>query len=71
MGTNPDPRAVGWRKSSYSNGGSCVEIADGFQCLAPVRDSKNPDGPALIFTTARWTPFVDALGRGELGRGEL
>ncbi|WP_405811961.1 DUF397 domain-containing protein [Streptomyces sp. NBC_01520] len=57
-----------WRKSSYSNadGGSCVEVADGLPGLIPIRDSKVPDGPALTFTTTPWTPFVDALRRGDL-----
>ncbi|WP_406391310.1 DUF397 domain-containing protein [Streptomyces sp. NBC_00887] len=60
-------RAV-WRKSSYSNGdgGNCVEVADGFPGLVPVRDSKSPAGPALAFTAAHWTPFVDALRNGTL-----
>lgn len=38
-----------WRKSSRSNSGSnCVELRE--DQLA-VRDSKNPDGPALVFTS--------------------
>ena len=48
------PRASalsGWRKSSYSGGdeGSCVEVLDNLPAVVPVRDSKNPDGPALVF----------------------
>ncbi|MEU9839391.1 DUF397 domain-containing protein [Actinomadura sp. NPDC048032] len=40
-----------WRKSSYSasNGGNCVELADAATGVA-VRDSKDPDGPVLLFT---------------------
>ncbi|WUW58778.1 DUF397 domain-containing protein [Streptomyces sp. NBC_01456] len=55
--------AARWRKSSYSNtnGGSCVEVADGFPGLVPVRDSKNPHGPALLVPAAAWTMFVDSL----------
>jgi hypothetical protein len=51
-----------WRKSSYSNGegGSCVEVADNFS-VVPVRDSKNPGGPALVFPAAGWTSFVAAV----------
>jgi hypothetical protein len=42
LGRNPD---VLWRKSSRSGGAeNCVELAYG---LGAVRDSKNPDGPAL------------------------
>ncbi|WP_326610751.1 DUF397 domain-containing protein [Streptomyces scopuliridis] len=49
-----------WRKSSYSgsNGGECIEVADGFAHEVPVRDSKNPTGPILITSNASWTAFV-------------
>lgn len=52
-----------WRKSSYSNGqgGNCVEIADGFPGIAPVRDSKDPAGPMLIFGAAAWAAFIDQM----------
>ncbi|MEV0635385.1 DUF397 domain-containing protein [Streptomyces sp. NPDC050619] len=52
-----------WFKSSYSNGsgGDCVEIADGLPGIVPVRDSKAPDGPALVLTAHAWAPFVAAL----------
>ncbi|MFD7968226.1 DUF397 domain-containing protein [Streptomyces clavifer] len=52
-----------WRKSSYSNqaGGDCVELADGFPGLVPVRDSKNALGPALAFPAGSWTSFIGAL----------
>ncbi|NBE54654.1 DUF397 domain-containing protein [Streptomyces sp. YC537] len=53
----------GWRKSSYSGGdqGSCVEVLDGVPTTVPVRDSKNPDGPALLIPKSSWTSFVTAL----------
>ncbi|MGW1793517.1 DUF397 domain-containing protein [Streptomyces tubercidicus] len=52
-----------WRKSSYSNtnGGSCVEIADNFPGLVPVRDSKDPQGPALVIPAEAWAAFVGGL----------
>ncbi|MFI1198993.1 DUF397 domain-containing protein [Streptomyces sp. NPDC020883] len=52
-----------WRKSSYSNGtgGNCVEVADGLPGIVPVRDSKHPQGPALVFSAAGWASFVSAL----------
>lgn len=56
-----------WRKSSYSNsnGGECIEIAEDFPGLVPVRDSKNPHGPALLIPATAWTTFVESLkGRG-------
>ncbi|MEV6808022.1 DUF397 domain-containing protein [Streptomyces sp. NPDC051132] len=57
------PGAALWRKSSYSNedGGNCVEVADNVPGLVPVRDSKVPEGPALILTASAWTPFITAL----------
>ena len=69
MSTNPDLASAAWRKSSYSNGdgGNCVEAAPGFITGAvPVRDSKDPKGPALVFPAAAWTAFVDAVKSGEL-----
>ncbi|MGW4894375.1 DUF397 domain-containing protein [Kitasatospora sp. NPDC004240] len=57
-----------WYKSSYSsNGGSCVELAPDFPGLAPVRDSKDPGGPALVFPAAAWSSFLDAVRAGEFG----
>lgn len=49
-----------WRKSSHSNsdGGNCVEVADGFAALVPVRDSKRPHGPALLVPAAAWRAFL-------------
>lgn len=63
MTNRTDLSAATWRKSSYSNGsgGSCVEVADGFPGVIPVRDSKIPTGPALIFPTAGWAAFVSTL----------
>jgi hypothetical protein len=52
-----------WRKSSYSGGtnGECVQVADGCTGTLPVRDSKDPNGPALTFTPAAWSTFLAAL----------
>ncbi|MGW4639281.1 DUF397 domain-containing protein [Sphaerisporangium sp. NPDC004334] len=56
-----------WRKSSYSsgNGGACVEVASLAGGLA-VRDSKNPTGPMLRFTSDEWHTFVRGLKNIEL-----
>ncbi|MEV0640211.1 DUF397 domain-containing protein [Streptomyces sp. NPDC050619] len=52
-----------WRKSTYSGGGGneCLEVADGHPALVPVRDSKNPHGPKLVFRADSWSAFVEAL----------
>ncbi|WP_369356181.1 DUF397 domain-containing protein [Streptomyces sp. cg2] len=54
------------RKSSYSNpdGGQCIEIADNHPALVPVRDSKDPHGPALVFPAGAWGAFVAAVKGG-------
>jgi Domain of unknown function (DUF397) len=53
-----------WRKSTYSGGnGSCVEIAD-LGTAAAVRDSKDRNGPKLIFAAADWRGFVDGVKAG-------
>ncbi|MFE4360116.1 DUF397 domain-containing protein [Kitasatospora sp. NPDC057518] len=56
-----------WRKSSYSggNGGDCIEVAPGFPGLVPVRDSKDPYGPALVFPSAAWKSFIAVIRSGD------
>lgn len=63
MSRTPDLGAVTWRKSSYSDGGdnNCVEVADGFPTVVPVRDSKTPHGPVLLLSVPAWSSFVTAL----------
>jgi hypothetical protein len=52
-----------WRKSTYSGGegGNCLEVADGHPHIVPVRDSKNPAGPKLVFRASSWTEFIANL----------
>ncbi|MFJ4961051.1 DUF397 domain-containing protein [Streptomyces sp. NPDC088729] len=52
-----------WRKSSYSGntGGDCVEVADSSCGSVPVRDSKDPGGPAVVVGARAWQAFVDGL----------
>lgn len=63
MSTSHDLSTAAWRKSSYSNGegGACVEVADGFAGVVPVRDSKDPEGPALVFPAGSWASFIDSV----------
>ena len=64
---NMDLSRAEWRKSSRSsgNGGACVEVARNLPGVVAVRDSKNPSGPALIFTTDEWQAFLGGVHDGE------
>jgi hypothetical protein len=55
-----------WFKGSRSGRShdNCVEVAFVDEAIA-VRDSKNPSGPALIFTAAEWDAFVGGAKDGE------
>ncbi|WTH22586.1 DUF397 domain-containing protein [Kitasatospora purpeofusca] len=68
-----DLRAAAWRKSSYSadHGGECVEVAltSPSPGVVPVRDSKDPSGPVLLFPSAAWGSFLSALRDGSLPVG--
>ncbi|WP_310713578.1 DUF397 domain-containing protein [Streptomyces lydicus] len=54
---------TGWRKSSYSDseGASCLEVLDGHPAGVPVRDSKDPHGPAVVFPAGAWRAFIGAV----------
>ena len=56
-----------WRTSSYSasNGGNCVEVARVPASAVAVRDSKDPDGPRLVFTPDEWQAFAAGVKAGE------
>ncbi|MFF7941176.1 DUF397 domain-containing protein [Nocardia gamkensis] len=60
-----------WFKSSYSSADrDCVEVAFLREGLVGVRDSKNPAGPALVFTTGEWHSFTTRVTSGGLHRSE-
>ncbi|MBT2226962.1 DUF397 domain-containing protein [Nonomuraea sp. NEAU-A123] len=63
-----DLSAAVWRKSSRSsgNGGQCVEVAMNLPGVVAVRDSKDPNGPKLLFTPTDWKTFVNSLKAGDL-----
>ncbi len=60
MTKTPDLTTAVWRKSSYSEGGAndCLEVADDYPGIVPVRDSKTPAARPLLFSAASWSAFV-------------
>jgi hypothetical protein len=58
---------VAWRKSRHSNpSGNCVEMARLPPGRVAVRNSRYPDGPALIFMRVEWEAFLRAVRDGDL-----
>ncbi|MEU6560245.1 DUF397 domain-containing protein [Nocardia nova] len=58
-----------WFKSSRSSATrECVEVAFLDGGLVGVRDSKNPDGPALVFTPGEWDAFTGGVQGGVFQR---
>lgn len=59
-----------WRKSSYSSPDSdnCLEVLDTHPAGIPVRDSKNPTGPALLLPAPAWADFIRAVKHTQPGR---
>lgn len=57
---------VEWRKStrSGSNGGDCVEVARNLRGTVAVRDSKDSEGPKLIFAPGDWRTFAAGVKAG-------
>lgn len=65
MQDTPDLSRARWRKSTTSSGGNgCVETTHAGEIYA-VRDSKNPNGPKLLFNRTEWKAFLDGAKAGE------
>ncbi|MGV9635231.1 DUF397 domain-containing protein [Nocardia rhamnosiphila] len=57
-----------WFKRSRSGGNrDCVEATQLTHDRVGVRDSKNPTGPALVFTPIEWDAFLKAAKTGTFG----
>jgi Domain of unknown function (DUF397) len=55
-----------WRKSSISNSqGTCVELARLDEGQFAMRNSRNPEGPALIYTQAEISALIEGVKNGE------
>jgi hypothetical protein len=56
-----------WFKSRRSSGnGACVEIAFVSEGGMAMRDSKDPDGPVIYFSTSAWRRFVAGVRSDEI-----
>jgi hypothetical protein len=59
----PDAR---WRKSARSSAqGNCVELARLAGHAVALRNSRHPEGPALVFTDAELDAFLGGVKDGE------
>jgi hypothetical protein len=68
-GGGPSDRDIGatWIRSSRSGptGGNCVEVAFLAGGAVAMRNSRQPDGPALLFTAPEWEAFLGGARDGE------
>ncbi|WP_285773063.1 DUF397 domain-containing protein [Microtetraspora sp. NBRC 13810] len=53
-----------WRTATRCGGGNCVQVAFTGRSVL-VRDSKDPDGPVLTFSTPEWQAFLSATRQGD------
>lgn len=57
-----DLTRAAWRKSMRSGSqGNCVEVAENLPAGVGIRDSKDPDGPALVFEPRAFVAFIQGL----------
>lgn len=60
-----DLSGANWYKSSRSSSTKeCVEVAHLEGGMVGVRDSKNPTGPAMVFSPAEWDAFTAGVQSG-------
>jgi len=60
------PTAIRWRKSRRSNSqGACVELAGLADGAVAIRNSRFPQGPALLSTRAEMRALIEGAKRGD------
>ena len=59
-------RNAAWRKSRASNpSGNCVELARLEPGVIAIRNSRDPDGPALVYARAEIEEFLKGIKDGD------
>jgi hypothetical protein len=67
-----DTKTTAWQRSSYCNGAAaCVEVAPLADGNVALRDSKEQDGPVLVFTPSEWAAFTVGVRDGEFDLPKL
>jgi len=65
-GVRASSLGVRWIKSRHSNAeGNCVEVASLGDGSIAMRNSRDPEGPALVYTPAEITAFLAGAKEGE------
>jgi Domain of unknown function (DUF397) len=63
--TEAERAGLVWLKARSSTvNGQCVEIASSANKVA-IRDSKDPDGPILVYASAEFRAFLDSARNGQ------
>ena len=73
-GTTPIPAVdefSAWRKSSTSDDGACVYIADGPGGWVALRDSDDPSGAVVRIPRKSWDNMVLGIQNGSLAPVEI
>ncbi|MFF5249107.1 DUF397 domain-containing protein [Streptosporangium sp. NPDC000095] len=64
---SPDLSGAEFRTSTLSGpNNDCVEVATNLPGLVAIRDSKDPSGPALTFSTTTWDDFLTGIRTGTI-----
>ena len=53
-----------WQKSSFCGNSTCIEVAS-TPSLVALRDSKDTDRPALVYSHEAWDAFLAGITAGE------
>jgi len=70
--TEAERAGLTWQKARLSTwNGQCIEIAripDKITGKIAMRDSKDPNGPILVYTEAEFKAFLDGARNGEFDK---